>query len=98
MSEKKHEMFEFFDVEEEPVKALTGKRGSYSLYVKALKDFVKSGKESSGVRYYGESKKLSSVVATLRKNAKDNKLPVKVELAETEDGGDKVILFSKLRK
>ncbi len=76
---------------------VSGKRGGGE-YKQELKDFVKSDSDEWVVKYHGSSKKLSGVVATLRKFAKEDKLPVKVDLAVTEDKEETVILFTKTKK
>ena len=94
MKDDKKELFEFFSVETEKVRKVTGKGGKYE---GALKKFVNSGKEQMGVRYHGQSEKLSGVVATLRKIASNEKYAVDVSLAETERG-EQVILFTRKGK
>ncbi len=88
-------LFEKLNVNAEDVKIKSrGRASNGSLYEMALKDFNDSKEERRVVKYNGETKKLSGVRATLRKLAIKNKLPIKIEVGELNNGAS-VLLFSK---
>ena len=92
MSEER--IFEVLDVEPSTVKAIVGRKGKESEYAKVLMDVARGRREKVIVAYHGKSTKLSGVVSTLRRTAKDKKINVDVAQGETEDG-DRVLIVTK---
>ena len=98
MSDEKKVVFSHSEVEKGKKLTILSSGKGGGEYRKVLENFFKSGSDAWVVKYHGESKQLFGVVPTLRKFAKEIKLPVKVDLAVTEDNEEMVILFTRIKK